>query len=65
MMRLMTAAELTAVTESELCGLYRSVVQGLVLTQRNTVARRNALASLENIQLALNTRRAARPAPRP
>lgn len=65
MMRLMTAAELTAVTESELSRLYRSVAQGLVLTQRNTVARRNALASLENIQLALNTRRAARPAPWP
>lgn len=65
MMKLMTAAELTAVTEIELSQLYRSVAQGLVLTQRNTAARRNALASLENIQLALNTRRAAKLALRP
>ena len=64
MMRLMTAAELAAVSESELCRLYRSVAQGLVLTKGNTSGRRNALASLENITLAINARRAANFAPR-
>ena len=64
MMRLMTAAELAAVSESELRSLYRSVAQGLVLTQRNSAGRRNALASLENITRAINTRHAARFAPR-
>lgn len=64
MMRLMTAAELAAVSESDLCRLYRSVAQGLVITEKNTAARRNALASLENITLAINTRRAVNFAPR-
>ena len=64
MMRLMTAAELAAVSESELCRLYRSVAQGLVITQAHTAGRRNALASLENITLAINARRAAHFAPR-
>lgn len=55
-MKLVTAFELTSKTNTELSALQRSYQRALTLSGRSTASRRNALASLENI----NRERAAR-----
>ena len=51
-MKLMTASELTGISEQELSALFARVSQQLVCTKPGTPARRNALGTLENIQRA-------------
>ncbi len=51
-MRLISAYELHRRSESELSLLFRQVSKGLVLTNRGSPERRNALATLENISRA-------------
>ena len=51
-MRLILEYELHRRSENELSALFGQVSKGLVLTQRGTPERRNALASLENISRA-------------
>jgi hypothetical protein len=51
-MRLISALELHQQSESELSALFRTVSKGLILTERGSPERKNALASLENISLA-------------
>jgi hypothetical protein len=51
-MKLITTHELQKLTERELSALFCTVSQGLVRTRRQSPARRNALASLENISMA-------------
>ena len=50
--------ELEGLSEKELLALYRKVYNIAVIRERNSPARRNALASLENIIRALNNLRA-------
>ena len=49
-MRLITSQELSQRTDQELQALFNSVSKALVLTNADTPARRNALATLENIE---------------
>jgi hypothetical protein len=51
-MKLISAFELHRRSDNELSALFRQVSKGLVLTQRGTPERRNALATLENITRA-------------
>jgi len=63
-MRLISAFELHKRSPNELSDLFRHVSKGLVLTQRGTPERRNALATLENISRARAQRLAqVRPGP--
>lgn len=55
-MKLMTNQELEYRSEAELSALFRQVSQLLTHTEKGSVARRNAIASLENISRA-RTRR--------
>ena len=55
-MRLISAFELESRSENELSALFQKVSKGLIRTQRNTPARRNALATLENINRARTAR---------
>ncbi len=48
-MKLISSHELQKQSESELSALFCAVSKGLVRTERGSPARRNALASLENI----------------
>lgn len=48
-MKLISSYELHRRSESELSVLFGQVSKGLVLTQRGSPERRNALATLENI----------------
>ena len=48
-MRMMTRSELAGRNEGELAALFGAVSKKLVLTGRDTPERRNALATLENI----------------
>ncbi len=59
-MRLLTHTELERRSEQELRAIFRSVSTALVQSERGLPARRNALASLENISRALNARYARR-----
>ena len=52
-MRLITRFELATRTTSELHLLHRDIFNRLARTGENTAERRNALASLENIQQEL------------
>ncbi len=61
-MKLICTHELHRRTENELSVLFGQVSKGLVLTQRGTPERRNALATLENIARARRQRMVARPA---
>ncbi len=61
-MKLISAFELHRRSENELSALFGHVSKGLVLTQRGTPERRNALATLENIARARRQRMVARPA---
>lgn len=49
-MKLITKFELAAKSENELHGLLRMVFNELAKSEPNTYQRRNALASIENIQ---------------
>ena len=51
-MKLISAYELHRRSANELSALFRQVSSGLVLTQRGSPERRNALATLENIARA-------------
>ncbi len=55
-MNLITSYELASKSVSELRGLYRKVFNALVQSAPDSVERRNALASLENISRELNRR---------
>lgn len=52
-MRLITRFEMAAKNESELHSLLREAFNELARSEPNTHSRRNALASIENIQNAL------------
>jgi hypothetical protein len=51
-MKLITNHELQERSDSELSALFCTVSKDLVRTTRDSIERRNALASLENISLA-------------
>jgi hypothetical protein len=55
-MRLITRFELATRNSNELRQLYREIFNRLARTDADTPARRNALASLENIQAVLAQR---------
>lgn len=55
-MRLITRFELVTRSPNELHRLYREIFNRLASTDADTPARRNALASLENIQSELAQR---------
>jgi hypothetical protein len=63
MRKIITPSELGHQSESGLSALFRQVAQELAGTKPGSSERRNALASLENIQRAMNTRRTQRPKP--
>ena len=63
MQKIITPSELGHRSESELSALFRQVSQELAGTKPGSAERRNALASLENIQRAQATRRTQRPSP--
>lgn len=56
-MRLIVNHELEKWNEKELSALFCAVSKALVRTQRGTAARRNALATLENINRVRTGRR--------
>ena len=64
MSRLITAAELQNRTLFDLQTLYRKVQEELTRSPRGSAARRNALASLDNIVRAIARLRAYGPRPR-
>lgn len=51
-MRLVLHSELTTLSEKELCAMFARVSANLARTQQGSPARRNALATLENINRA-------------
>lgn len=55
-MNLITRFELAALSETELRGLMRDVCNALARSELDSPERRNALASLENIQAELTNR---------
>ncbi|GAB1256194.1 hypothetical protein NBRC116494_06960 [Aurantivibrio plasticivorans] len=55
-MRLITRFELAAKNTNELYGLHRKVFNELARSERQTLERVNALASLENIENELASR---------
>ncbi len=55
-MRLITRFELAAKNENELRGLLREAFNELAKSDTDSHQRRNALASLENIQIELGVR---------
>lgn len=55
-MRLVTRFEMAAKNESELYGLLRNAFNELAKSNPHTHQRRNALASIENIQREIGTR---------
>lgn len=55
-MRLICSYELAKRNEKELSAMFCAVSKGLVRTKRGSPARRNALATLENISRALRQR---------
>jgi hypothetical protein len=56
-MRLITSFELARLHDSALSAIFRRVSEGLAQTATGSPARRNALASLENIRREQATRR--------
>lgn len=58
-MNLITRFELSALKETELRGLMRDVFNALARSEPDSPERRNALASLDNIQAELASRIAA------
>lgn len=63
MPKIIIMSELQSRTLSELHALYRKIHENLVRSEPDSVERRNALASLENISRAINTRRLVKPYP--
>jgi hypothetical protein len=61
-MRLITASDLAKRSNSELAALFRDVSQTLALSEPSSSERRNALATLENIDRERAARLAARAA---
>lgn len=55
-MKLVTRFELAAKSEAELYGLYSKIFNELVKSEKHSPERRNALASLENIEVELASR---------
>lgn len=55
-MKLITRFELASKSTSELHGLLRLVFNELAQSKSNTHQRRNALASIENIQMEISER---------
>lgn len=55
-MKLITRSELASLGISELNALYRETFNALVRSERGTHERRNALASLENIEREMRAR---------
>ena len=55
-MKLITRFELATRSKTELHGLYREVFGALVRSTSDSAERRNALASLENIQAEIRAR---------
>ena len=55
-MRLVTRFELAAKNESELHGYLRNAFNELAKSNPHTMARRNTLASIENIQREIGSR---------
>jgi len=53
-MRLITKFELVSKSETELRGLLREAFNALAASEANSFERRNALASIENIQMAVH-----------
>jgi len=51
-MKMISAHELHRRSANELSALFGEISRGLVLTERGTPERRNALATLENIERA-------------
>ncbi len=62
-MRLITDTELTGRTDAELAVLFHMVSQALAAAKPGTPARRNVIASLQNISTARAQRHYRRPAP--
>jgi len=60
-MRVIPMQELHSKCEKELCALFAAVSRELVRSERESSARRNALASLENIARARVARAALTP----
>ncbi len=58
-MKLITRFELAALSPEQLRGLYREVFREAVRAPRHSADRRNALASLDNIEVELACRRAS------
>jgi len=57
MSRIITAYELQNRSDQELRALHREIQEKLTRSAQGTAARRNALASLENITRAIHLRR--------
>lgn len=55
-MKLITRSELASLSIGELSGLYRETFNALVRSERGSHERRNALASLENIEREMRAR---------
>lgn len=55
-MKLVTRFELAAKSEAELYGLHTEIFNELVKSKKHSPERRNALASLENIEIELSFR---------
>lgn len=63
MRKVITPSELNHHSENALSALFRQVSQELTGTKPGSAERRNALATLENIQRVQAKRRALRPKP--
>jgi hypothetical protein len=63
MRNILTPSELHKHSESELSALFRRLSLDLNVTEPGSAERRNALASLENIQREQATRNVRRPRP--
>jgi hypothetical protein len=59
-MKLVTAFELAAKNENELQGLLKQAFNALIQSEPDSHQRRNALASIENIQKELASRKATK-----
>jgi len=55
-MKLVTRFELAAKSEAELYGLHTKIFNELVKSDKHSPERRNALASLENIEIEIASR---------
>lgn len=51
-MRLITSYELSRKSKKELAALFADVSQAMIMTEKGTPERRNAMATLENISRA-------------